>query len=563
MANLSDVLNDRFPFEPEQSPIVVDSNYTASNNETIFVNTASAAITVTLPSSPSVGSKIKIIDSYGNAGNNNITILGNSYNINGASAQVLDILNSSIDLIFINTIKGWNIENKFVPLSPPGTPTNVSAIDVGTNRVFNDGAADVSFSPSVTGDVASSYQVTAIPGNLTATGSSSPIRIEGLDSNVEYSFKVKAINDAGSSIDSSPSSSINITTVPEAPTLSTVGFGFEKLTANYTSNSTGGKSITSFTAIANGTVSNTGSGSSITIGGLTGGDEYSVVVTATNSNGTSSSSNSISSTPFTASGGTITTYSNYRVHTFTGASTFNIVGNTVPTVDYLIVGGGGGGGGSGSGQGAAGGAGAGRVVEGSFSNMGLGSYSVAIGSGGSGGTGGASGTNGNSSSINSITGEGGGYGGGRSPASNGGSGGSGGGGGGDYQGATRIGGSAIYGAYGNSGGNGWNGAGSSGGGGGGAATSGGTAASNVGGTAGAGRGNSLKDGTTQYYGGGGGGGDASGGSVPGGIGGGGYGGVGSQIGGTGDANTGGGGGGGAQQAGGSGGSGIVVLRYEI
>ena len=47
-----------------------------------------------------------------------------------------------------------------------------------------------------------------------------------------------------------------------------------------------------------------------------------------------------------ASGGTITTYGNYRVHTFSSSGTFTVsqVGDITGNIDYLIVAGGGGGG---------------------------------------------------------------------------------------------------------------------------------------------------------------------------------------------------------------------------
>ena len=64
-------------------------------------------------------------------------------------------------------------------------------------------------------------------------------------------------------------------------------------------------------------------------------------------------------TYISASGGTITTSGDYKIHTFTGDGTFTVssVGNTAGsnTVDYLVIAGGGGTGGSGTGGGGAGG----------------------------------------------------------------------------------------------------------------------------------------------------------------------------------------------------------------
>ena len=58
---------------------------------------------------------------------------------------------------------------------------------------------------------------------------------------------------------------------------------------------------------------------------------------------TESSFSEFYSPAFTATGGTVTNVGGYRIHTFTGSSTFTIVGGG-KTVEYLVVAGGGAGG---------------------------------------------------------------------------------------------------------------------------------------------------------------------------------------------------------------------------
>ena len=70
----------------------------------------------------------------------------------------------------------------------PNPPLSVTAIDVGTNRPYNNGAAIVSFTPDVIGFESTSYTVTSSPGNYTATGSTSPLTVTGLQSNTAYTF---------------------------------------------------------------------------------------------------------------------------------------------------------------------------------------------------------------------------------------------------------------------------------------------------------------------------------------------------------------------------------------
>ena len=137
-------------------------------------------------------------------------------------------------------------------------------------------------------------------------------------------------------------------------------------------------------------------------------------------------------TPMVATGGTITTSGDYKIHVFNSSGTFNIttLGDDA-VVQYLVVAGGGGGGG-GSAGGGGGGAGGYRTASNfSVSQQG---YSITVGGGGVGTTSpdNNNAVAGSNSVFSSITSTGGGYGSGTGPAphyrGDGGSGGSGGGG---------------------------------------------------------------------------------------------------------------------------------------
>ena len=305
----------------------------------------------------------------------------------------------------------------------------------------------------------------------------------------------------------------------------------------------------------------------------------------------------------TATGGTITTCGNFKIHTFTGPGTFTVscAGNPLgsTTVDYLVVAGGGGSGGPAGDTNGGGGGGGFRFYASPSCNPQSGpgaplngpaaipvtvqGYPITVGSGGSGGS---SGCKGSDSSFSTITSTGGGF--GANPggplSQQGGSGGSGGGAGGGG-GLDNAGGSGntppVSPAQGRPGGN------SSqahpdhaSGGGGGAIQDGfdgrgptpGPANSGAGGAGagitGFGSSNGECSSCVQYFSGGGGGGQST--PIPLGGGAGGLGGgrpAGAPPGNDGLANTGGGGGGGRQSpspgAGGAGGSGIVVIRYKF
>jgi hypothetical protein len=106
----------------------------------------------------------------------------------------------------------------------PGTPINVVATNVGTDRPFNDGAASISFEIPAGSPPVDLYTVTVYRGataqDATATnttGTSSPIVVGGLDSNVQYRFTISASNTSGATPESDSTPLILITTVPATP----------------------------------------------------------------------------------------------------------------------------------------------------------------------------------------------------------------------------------------------------------------------------------------------------------------------------------------------------------
>lgn len=88
---------------------VITSSTTATANRGYFVDTTSGAVTVTLPSSPTIGDTVRVID-LGNAATNNITVARNGENIQG-SADDLSVAtdNSAFGLVFSNTTNGWRL----------------------------------------------------------------------------------------------------------------------------------------------------------------------------------------------------------------------------------------------------------------------------------------------------------------------------------------------------------------------------------------------------------------------------------------------------------------------
>ncbi|SFK66851.1 Fibronectin type III domain-containing protein [Paenibacillus sp. 1_12] len=83
------------------------------------------------------------------------------------------------------------------PVAVPAAPTNVTAF-------AGNGQATVTFTAPTDngGSVITGYEVTVLPGNITVTGATSPITINGLANGVSYTFTVKAVNGAGKSVSS-------------------------------------------------------------------------------------------------------------------------------------------------------------------------------------------------------------------------------------------------------------------------------------------------------------------------------------------------------------------------
>jgi hypothetical protein len=326
---------------------------------------------------------------------------------------------------------------------------------------------------------------------------------------------------------------------------------------------------------------------SIEVTGLDIGTEYTVSATASVTNKVLSNVTSLAietdDIVYTAAtGGTTLEYDSggkrYKSHTFTSDDDFIVttVGDNIDDrnkVDFLVIAGGAGGGHSVDGGGGAGGYQTSVGTSGANSSalskitVTAKTYGIDVGAGGVASTSLTFPGSGTNSVFDTITSVGGGRGSNRNVDSNrdGGTGGSGGGGTGVVTSPVGQGGSGTS-LQGTSGGNGGGSTSNGGGGGGGGAgEAGANGVSGTGGKGGDGLANLLRTGSneTRAGGGGGGAGDAS--TKAGGAGGSGGGGQGGPSATVGTVNTGSGGGSGANDGGGgrAGGSGIVIIRYEI
>jgi titin len=174
--------------------------------------------------------------------------------------------------------------------APPAAPTNVSVTP-------GDGALTVNFTP-VSGEV--SYTATCTPSGgtpVTATGSGSSITVTGLTNGVSYSCSVAVTGYSGVSDAAASAAVAPAAPAPAAPTNVSVTPGDGALTVNFTPVS-GETSYTATCTPSGGTpVTATGSGSSVTVTGLTNGVSYSCSVAVTGYSGVSDAAASAAVAP--------------------------------------------------------------------------------------------------------------------------------------------------------------------------------------------------------------------------------------------------------------------------
>ena len=92
---------------------VKTTNFTVTAKEGYFVNTSSAAITATLPASPTLGDFVQFIDYSGTFDSNNLTVARNGKNIQGVAEDLtVSVERAGLTLIFTDNTQGWLLETK-------------------------------------------------------------------------------------------------------------------------------------------------------------------------------------------------------------------------------------------------------------------------------------------------------------------------------------------------------------------------------------------------------------------------------------------------------------------
>ena len=166
-----------------QSVVTADGSTatTASAGEGYFIDTTSNAHTINLPSSPTQGDEVHIIDYAGTFGSNNVTVGRNGSNIDGtASDGTLATNRLNVRFVYIDATQGWRAifddasENYAVKYISATGGTITTDGDYKVHSFTGDGCFVVSCAGNPLGSTQVDYLVVAGgAGSTNATGAPS------------------------------------------------------------------------------------------------------------------------------------------------------------------------------------------------------------------------------------------------------------------------------------------------------------------------------------------------------------------------------------------------------
>lgn len=96
----------------EYPNVVVSSSQTMGSNHVYWANTSGGPITLTLPATPRTGDLIRVYDTAGTFGTNNLTIGNNGHRImRQLDSMVISTNGAAFALVYFDASQGWLIES--------------------------------------------------------------------------------------------------------------------------------------------------------------------------------------------------------------------------------------------------------------------------------------------------------------------------------------------------------------------------------------------------------------------------------------------------------------------
>lgn len=103
-------LNSALSSYKQEVNLAISANTTLVAGRRYFVDTT-AARTLTLPASPTLGQEVVVVDATGTAATNNITILRNGGKINGLTEDaILDVNQGTSIFTYTGSTLGWRFD---------------------------------------------------------------------------------------------------------------------------------------------------------------------------------------------------------------------------------------------------------------------------------------------------------------------------------------------------------------------------------------------------------------------------------------------------------------------
>ena len=364
---------------------VKTTDFNATAGEGYFVDSSSNSVSVTLPTGVA-GESVQIVDYVASANTNEIIFIPQSGEKieGGTDGQGVTANRQATTLTYSGATQGWVVSSAgdSGPIAPPTITFNTASGTLGTltDTQRSDPAGNLSSAGATAsfGTLSFSIQSGSLPSGVTLNSTTAAFEgtANAVASETTSNFTVRAtITETGTTSDRAFSITVQAPTITfstASGTLGTLSGASDRADPNgqlspvtaTTSSGTLTYAIQSGSLPAGLTLnSSTGAfvGTADAVGSTTTSN---FTVRATNTSGTTSDrAFSITVDPdpafIAASGGTISTSGDFKIHAFTGPGTFSVsdAGNAfgANTVEYLVVAGGGSGGGDRGGGGGAGG----------------------------------------------------------------------------------------------------------------------------------------------------------------------------------------------------------------